>query len=205
MNSHETGVDRTRGGAPGGGKLKGLWKEYGSQALIIVLGLSAVVVVQGRFLAGPHPLEGLPAPPFTLPLLGGGELDLAAHLGKEPVVLDFWATWCPPCREALPVLDRVAGEFAGRGVRFYTVNIAEPPEAVAGFLERNGVGLPTALDGTMAVSELYTADYIPQTVFIGRDGVVAKVHTGVLGADTLRREIDALLAPAADAAAGPGA
>ena len=70
---------------------------------------------------------GKPAPEFTLPLLDGGIFELAAHRGKEIVLLDFWATWCGPCRAAMPVLVDVAKEYADKGVRYYAIDLREEP------------------------------------------------------------------------------
>jgi len=126
-----------------------------------------------------HPLEGQAAPAFELPILGGGTAELAKHRGKEVVVLDFWATWCPPCRKWLPQVEELAGEFRDKGVVFYAVDGEETAEKVREYLEKNGFKLPVALDQDGSVGRLYQVTGIPQTVVIGKDGVAAKVYQGV--------------------------
>jgi thiol-disulfide isomerase/thioredoxin len=174
-------------------KLTKLWDEFGTQLLIVVVGLGAILLAQNSYLSGPHPLEAQQAPGFSLPLLAGGTAELSAHLGTDVVILDFWATWCAPCRATLPEIAELSKEYAGKGVQVYAVNIMEEPEMVRDFLSRLGISLPVALDSYNEVTMLYQAEYIPQTVVIGRDGMVAHVHVGPVGLNELRTEIDALL------------
>ena len=74
------------------------------------------------------PLVGKPAPDFALDLLGGKKFRLAEAKGKV-VVLDFWATWCGPCLQAMPQVEKVAGEFRDQGVQLVAVNLQETPKA----------------------------------------------------------------------------
>lgn len=145
---------------------------------------------------GPHPLVGQPAPQFTTVNLNDEPVELAKHLGKEVVLLDFWATWCGPCVEAMPEVTAVAKKFADRGVVFYAVNVAEDPETVKEFLKANELDPPVALDADGAITQQYRADGIPQTVLIGKDGKVQVVHVGFGPnlADVLSEQIEALLA-----------
>ncbi len=124
-------------------------------------------------------LAGSPAPDFTLPLLAGGELALSKEKGNV-ILLDFWATWCVPCRRGLPVIKVLHDELDGKGVKIFSVNQADDPEVIKQFLTEFGLeGLPVALDADRGVSDNYFADMIPQTVIIGRDGVIRKVHLGI--------------------------
>ncbi len=125
-------------------------------------------------------LAGKPAPAFALDLMSGGKLDLTAKKDTEIYILDFWATWCGPCRRAMPIIHSVSKEFADKGVRLFAVNLRETPEEIKGFLKEAGLeGIEVALDTEGAAGDLYHADSIPQTVIIGKDGKVAKVHVGV--------------------------
>ena len=140
--------------------------------------------------AGPpaHPLVGQPAPAFTLDLLGDGTVDLASHKGKNVVVLDFWATWCGPCVRAMPVLIDVTKAYADKGVVFYAVNLRESSGQVTSFLETHEFKCAVALDSDGRVGGLYQAASIPQTVIIGKDGTVERVHVGV--SPNLRSELN---------------
>jgi thiol-disulfide isomerase/thioredoxin len=141
-------------------------------------------------------LVGTPAEDFTLPLLGGGSFRLAEHRGKV-VVLDFWATWCGPCVQAMPQLMAATRAFA-EDVVFVAVNQGENADIIRTFLAARDWGLAVALDPDGSVARSYQVSAIPQTVVIGRDGTIEHVHLGasadleaslttVLGLATSRR------------------
>jgi thiol-disulfide isomerase/thioredoxin len=131
---------------------------------------------------GPKPpaveMEGEPAPDFTLPLLDGGEFTLSKARGSI-VILDFWATWCGPCRIAMPVLSEVSREFADKGVKLISIDLEEDPADVKAFLSQMGLDVTVALDRDSSVAQAYQVSGIPQTVIVGRDGVIQKVHVGL--------------------------
>ena len=139
-------------------------------------------------------LVGKPAPDFELELLGGSKFHLAKSKGKV-VVLDFWATWCGPCLQAMPQVERVAGEFRDRDVQLIAVNLQEAPQQITSMLERHKLHPAVALDRDGAVAEKYAANAIPQTVIIDRAGVVVRLFVGGgahLG-EQLRDALDAVL------------
>jgi thiol-disulfide isomerase/thioredoxin len=140
------------------------------------------------------PLVGKPAPDFTLDLVAGGKFKLSEH--KEKVlVLDFWASWCGPCMQTMPKIERVVGEFPG--VELVAVNLAETPDQVKAALARLNLDVAAALDETGRVAQMYGATAIPQTVVVGRGGVVARVFVGGGGPfeQNLRDALQAALAP----------
>lgn len=144
---------------------------------------------------GPAALIGKPAPDFTLETLDGGKLKLADLKGKI-VVLDFWTTWCPPCRKALPAVAEVADGYRQKGVVFYAINLAEAPDVVKKFVQDEKLKLTVALDRDGAVAKSYGVQAIPQTVIIGKDGTIQAVHVGMQPdtATQLKDELDALIA-----------
>jgi thiol-disulfide isomerase/thioredoxin len=123
------------------------------------------------------PTLGKDAAAFTLPLLGGGEFNLAEAKGKV-VVLDFWATWCGPCIKAVPALIETLSALPADRVVFLGVNQSEPAEQVQRFLEARGWKLTVALDAGQKVARQYGVEGIPHTVIVGPDGKVAWVKTG---------------------------
>ena len=160
-------------------------------ALVIVL--AAVLLLGGP--RATHPLVGQPAPDLNLELLDGGALDLAAHQGSEIVMLDFWATWCAPCRSSMPAVEEVAQEFADQGVVLYAVNQNESPAAIKRFLAAEGLDVTVALDPGWQAGRADNVEGIPQLVIIGKDGVIQSIHVGAGPGmrKELRRELDRLV------------
>ena len=134
-------------------------------------------------------LQGKPAPGFVLQTADGQEVDLE-KLAGQVVVLDFWATWCGPCRQALPLLHNV-GRWAKDEqlpVIIYTVNVwerGETPkeklEAATTFWKSQRFTLPIAMDYTDATAAAYGVSGIPTTVIIRADGIVNEIHVGAGG------------------------
>jgi thiol-disulfide isomerase/thioredoxin len=148
----------------------------------------------GRMPGTEAALVGKPAPDFELDLLEGGRFRLAQRKGRV-LVLDFWATWCGPCMQAMPQVERVMQEFRERGVELVAVNLQENPEQITNTLERQKLHPSVALDRDGTVAEKYGAHAIPQTVIIDRKGTVARLFVGGgprLG-DQLREALNAVL------------
>ena len=138
----------------------------------------------------PHPLTGQRAPALQLDLLGGGTLDLLEHRGERIVVLDFWATWCGPCRAYMPLIEEVAAEFKDKGVVLYAVNSGESQSDIRNYLRTAAIHSPIAMDLSGAASIAYQADFIPQTVIIGKDGVIYRVYNDGSASAASRVRID---------------
>jgi thiol-disulfide isomerase/thioredoxin len=144
----------------------------------------------------PSPLLGKAAPPIKLALVKEGELDLANHAGKDVVMLDFWATWCGPCVAEMPILAKVAQEYADKGVVLYAVNLREEVADIEEFFKDKDFTATVALDTEGSVGDAYGAEGIPHLVIIDKKGVVQSVHTGYSPdiEETLHKELDAILA-----------
>lgn len=177
-----------------GSRLRQFFQDNGA-ILVILLAIAALLLGQ-RFgwFGGASALVGKPAPPLALASASGGRADLAAHQGKEVVLLDFFATWCPPCREGLPHLDALAKEYAGKGVTVYAVNVGETAALVNDYFRQNGIRLTALLDESGEVSSAYGVSGIPQQVLIAKDGTVDTVTVGAGNEAYLHKRIDALLA-----------
>jgi thiol-disulfide isomerase/thioredoxin len=111
------------------------------------------------------------------------------------VVLDFWASWCGPCRASLPVVAQICKEYADKGIVFRAVNVKEDPETIRTFLAEEPIDAAVVMDTEGAASAAYRVEAIPHTVIIGRDGIVQAVHVGAAeGLEAkLRKQLDALL------------
>ncbi|MBI2809258.1 MAG: redoxin family protein [Candidatus Melainabacteria bacterium] len=124
------------------------------------------------------PMVGKDAPTFKLALTDGKEFDLSKHKNKDVVVIDFWASWCPPCRESLPILTKVTKSFRGEHVVFYPINVGEDIDKVKNYLSKANLDVTAALDTDRKVSELYGVNGIPQTVIIDKNGVIQVLDVG---------------------------
>ena len=153
----------------------------------------------------PSPLPGHVAPDFTLPILRHGDVPaadvqrdsvaLSAYRGRAIVVLNFWASWCLPCREEHAALLAVSREYAGRGVQFLGTSYNDAPSSATRWIEQmGGQPYPTLFDRGSRTAIDYGLYGVPETFFIGRDGRVAYKHVGPVTASLLRQKIDSLLA-----------
>ncbi len=151
------------------------------------------------------PLVGRPAPDFTLPVLsggprgGGGRLSLHSLRGR-PVVLNFWASWCAPCREETPLLARLSRTYGPRGVAFVGVDVEDNAADARRFIGRNHVGYTVVASADEKVTASYAVPGLPTTVFIDRSGVIRDRQVGgFVGRDgerALTDELDRLLGSA---------
>ena len=130
-------------------------------------------------------MEGQPAPDFTLEKLADAKPVKLSDLKGHVVVLDFWATWCGPCRRWLPIVAKAARDHAAKGLIVYAVNEAETTTQVKAFLEKQKLEVPVLMDLNSNVGRLYRAESIPLTVVVGRDGRVVRVLVGVHEAEDL--------------------
>jgi cytochrome c biogenesis protein CcmG/thiol:disulfide interchange protein DsbE len=121
---------------------------------------------------------GSEAPGFRLSSLGGGEVDLAAQRGKV-VVLNFWATWCPPCVAEMPSLERLHRALAPEGLAVVTVSTDEDEGELRRFISERGLTLPVLKDpgGRVAAGEYRTTGY-PETFVLDREGRILQHVVG---------------------------
>lgn len=139
-----------------------------------------------------HKTVGKPAPDFTLKSLDGTDVSLSSLKGKI-VILDFWATWCGPCRKGLPVLMEIAKARANDNVVLWAVDLDESKSKVEDFLKKKGWNLPVLLDAKGKVSQKYGVGGIPHTVVIGPDGVIHSVEIGFGGKDATMKKLNAAI------------
>ncbi|TVS14686.1 MAG: TlpA family protein disulfide reductase [Gammaproteobacteria bacterium] len=139
--------------------------------LLLAAALFAVAAQAGG------PKVGSPAPDFTLESRSGGTVALS-DLKGEVVLLNFWATWCPPCRQEMPLLDQIYGRYEALGFTLLGVNVEQDSNLADRFLADVPVSFPILLDPQEQVSKLYQVPAMPTTVIIDRQGIVRYIHYG---------------------------
>lgn len=137
------------------------------------------------------PLAGYAAPDFTLQLATGETVSLSDYRGT-PVVLNFWATWCPPCRAEIPHFQSASQKYNGQ-VAILGVNDGEAPSKVNDFIREYNMTYPVFLDTSHAVSIDYRVTALPTTIFINADGVIEELFPGIINEAVLEARIENLL------------
>jgi thiol-disulfide isomerase/thioredoxin len=122
-------------------------------------------------------IVGQPAPDFALRSMKGSPVRLSEHLG-EVVVINFWATWCGPCRQEMPLLDALYGKYRRAGLILLSVNIDEAAGPAIEMAQTLKVSYPVLFDTRKEVSRAYDVSAMPVTVLVDRAGVVRYVSEG---------------------------
>jgi len=136
--------------------------------------LAAALLLTAPLAAGEAPRA---APNFTLDTMGGGEMSLADLTGQV-VMINFWATWCGPCRQEMPQLEALFQRYKDLGFTILGVNVEEDASGAGRFLGATPVSFPILLDPKSEVSERYQVVAMPSTVIVDRAGNVRFVHHG---------------------------
>ena len=138
----------------------------------------------GAEAANTAPVVGSYAPNFTAKTLDGKNITLRDYRGK-PLLLNFWATWCPPCRAEMPLLQQYYSKHQN-DYNMLAVNAAEPPAQVQAFIQQQGFTFTVVLDPQQAIVSKYRIQGFPTTFFIDADGVIRYMHVGMLDEATLQ-------------------
>jgi thiol-disulfide isomerase/thioredoxin len=139
---------------------------------------------------------GQPAPQFTLPTLQQDQPTALAQYAGKVVYLDFWASWCAPCRTSFPLLDKLHGKLKAQGFEVVAVNLDEDKANAEKFLQEIPVGFTVLRDAKGEWEKQYVVESMPTSFIIDRQGVVQNIHHGFASADIkeLEEKITKLLA-----------
>lgn len=152
-------------------------------AVVAIVGGAALGFVSLRENKGYGLKPGSPAPPFRLASLSGGEVDLSSLRGRV-LVVNFWATWCPPCVSEMPSLDRLHRALSSEGLVVLGISVDEDEDGLRGFVERLGIGFPILRDRGGRVAASYRTTGYPETFVIDRAGLILNTFVGPAEWDT---------------------
>ena len=136
----------------------------------------------------PAPQKGFLAPDFTLETLEGESVTLS-DLRGQAVLINFWATWCPPCRSEMPAFQQAYADYENEGFILLAVNatLQDNPSDIAAFIEEFGLSFPVVLDTEGTVNQLYQVRSLPTSFFVDKEGIISEVVIGGPIAEALIR------------------
>ena len=167
-------------------RLRGVLFLAGGLVIGLIIGAVVLLTLPGNGASARRPAPpstGVALADFQVEGLNRKQVRLSSLRGK-PVVLNFWATWCPPCREEMPLFDRFSKEL-GDQVVFVGINYDEDPVTVQDFVLDSKITFPIWLDAGGTVSELYYVQSYPNTFFIDAEGILRAQHIGQLNDELL--------------------
>jgi cytochrome c biogenesis protein CcmG/thiol:disulfide interchange protein DsbE len=161
---------------------KNTWR--GTMAVLLVLGIAWIAASRvpaeqalARTQRPPSPQASFAAPDFSLATRGGDPVTLSSLRGQV-VLVNFWATWCPPCRAEMPAIQEVYDKYRDQGFTVLAIDVQESEDQVANFADRNGLTIPILIDHDGSVSNRYQVKAMPSTFFIDQNGVIQEVTLG---------------------------
>ena len=142
----------------------------------------------------PAPQKGFLAPDFTLETLEGERITLSDLRGKV-ILLNFWATWCPPCRSEMPAFQEAYADYEEEGFMILAVNATrqDKPESVGAFITEYGLSFPIVLDVEGEANQLYQVQSLPTSFFIDQEGIIQEVVVGGIAEAMVRARAEKFL------------
>ena len=159
--------------------------------LLIAGGGIGLLLAVSRSARLPGTPVAAPLPDVIVTTLGGEVVNLADLRGR-PVLINFWATWCPPCREEMPALERVERKWAERGAAVIVINFEEDEATIRRYLAENGLSLRVFQDSSGEVAQKLDITYLPTTLFVDGTGVIRSRNEGVLSQGQMEAGLRAL-------------
>ena len=169
-------------------------------AIILVLAAVAVIKLNGKnvnVITLPSPAAQVQTQPtkaidFTLTDLDGNKVSLKDIKGKS-VYLNFWATWCPPCKREMPEIEKIYQQYKDQGLVVLAVDLGEDSTTVRNFMTQNNYNFTVLLDSNQNVATQYSITAIPTSYFIDKEGNIIAKKVGALSADEMKANVQSLL------------
>lgn len=155
------------------------------RTIILILLAAAIIYAVTNNDKGKTLSVGDMAPDFELVDLEGNTHRLSDYRG-EGVFLNFWGTWCPPCKREMPHMETIHNELDGEAAHILTINIKEPQLKVERFRDQYGLTFPIMLDKTETVKEMYNFKPLPTTFIINKDGKIEQIISREMSEDEIR-------------------
>jgi len=160
-------------------------------AVLAVLVLWLLVLPRGQ--AESSLIVGQAAPDFDLVALDGSHVRLS-ELKGQPVIINFWATWCTPCRKEMPEFEQVWEGLKDQGLKVYGINVGESKVGVAEFVRQVGATFPILIDEKEAAQDAYKVLPLPTTFFIDRQGIIRAIYPYQMNRTQVESEVQRLMA-----------
>lgn len=155
---------------------------------LLVIIISVTWAIKNRTSPSELPEVGRSLPDINLPDLDGNIVRLSDYRGR-PVLINFWATWCPPCRTEMDDLEAFYYEHQEEGLMILAINSGESREVAAEFAKEAGLSFSVLLDEDYSISDRWLINNLPTSILVGRDGVVKVIHIGLFRAEQMDEEL----------------
>jgi thiol-disulfide isomerase/thioredoxin len=170
-------------------------RRRASNRLPLILGIAGVALIAIAIVLVLAE-DSAAADPEAITLLDGGSVRIEDYAGQT-VLVNFWATWCPPCKAEMPELEAYYQDYRDQGFTMLAVNSGDPAEMAEGFIERAGYSFPVGVDPDGRTSQAFGVNGLPTSIIYGPDGEVVYRHVGAISREVLEAEVTPLLAGAA--------
>lgn len=134
---------------------------------------------------------------FTVYNMDGEQVKLSDYKGKKPVVINFWASWCPPCKEEMPFFQEATNTYSSDDIEILMINLTdgmrETKETALNYMKENNYNMNVMLDIEFSAAEAYIINSIPRTIFVDKDGYISGEYSGMINRDLLNDNIEKLI------------
>lgn len=134
---------------------------------------------------------------FTVYNMDGEPVKLSDYKGKKPVVINFWASWCPPCKEEMPFFQEATNTYSSGDIEILMVNLTdgmrETKETALNYMKENNYNMNVMFDTEFSAAEAYIINSIPRTIFVDKDGYISGEYSGMINKNLLNDNIEKLI------------